>query len=248
MFDVYQVFLELQQYVELLFGRKILTVQINWGGEYKKLNGFFQRVGIVHHFSCPHTHPQNSFAERKHHHIVEVGLALLANASMPLKYKDDDFITAYFLITLLPTNVLNFETSKEKLLKIKPNYEPLHIFGYACWPNHRPYNKHKLSFLSQHCVFLGYITRHKGVKCRIYISRDVVLDENIFPFHPFIQMLVVVFEKKFFSLHLMAHLQHLLIGVCILMITICNLSLLFTLHSSLPKSSLQIPLKICAEF
>jgi hypothetical protein len=42
-------------------------------------------------------------------------------------------------------------------------------------------------------VFLGYSSRHKGVKClevktgRVYISRDVVFDETVFPFqslHP----------------------------------------------------------------
>ena len=42
-------------------------------------------------------------------------------------------------------------------------------------------------------MFLGYSTIHKGVKCldvstdRVYISRDVVFDESVFPFaslHP----------------------------------------------------------------
>jgi hypothetical protein len=42
--------------------------------------------------SCPHAHKQNGSAERKYHHIVKVGFALLANASMPLKYWDDAFI------------------------------------------------------------------------------------------------------------------------------------------------------------
>jgi hypothetical protein len=56
------------------------------GGEYEKLNGFFQKVGITHHVSCPHAHQQNGSAERKHRHIVKVGHALLASASMPLKF------------------------------------------------------------------------------------------------------------------------------------------------------------------
>jgi hypothetical protein len=143
--------------------------------------------------SCPHVHQQNGSAKHKHCHIVEVGLALLSNASMPLKYWDDAFITATFLINLLPTKVLNLESPTEKLIHVKPNYESLHVFGCACWPNIRPYNKHKLSFCSKRCVFLGYSFCHKGVKCldvttgRVYISWDVVFDENIFWFaelHP----------------------------------------------------------------
>jgi histone deacetylase 1/2 len=112
--DVYQVFLDFQQYVERQFGIKILTMQTDWGGEYEKLNTFFQRVGIVHHVSCPHAHQQNGSAGRKHRHIVEVGLALLSNASMPLKYWDDAFITTTFLINLLPTKVFNLESPTEK--------------------------------------------------------------------------------------------------------------------------------------
>jgi histone deacetylase 1/2 len=52
----------------------------------------------------------------------------------------------------------------------------------------RPYNKSKLAFRSNRCVFLGYSSHHKGVKCldpstgRVYISRDVVFDEIVFPF------------------------------------------------------------------
>jgi hypothetical protein len=132
-------------------------------------------------------------AERKHRHIVEFGLALLANASMPLKFWDKAFLTMTFLINLLPTKVLKFETPTEKLLHVQPNYDSLRVFGRACWPNLRPYNQRKLAFRSKRCVFLEYSPLHKGVKClevstgRIYISHDVVFDENIFPFeslHP----------------------------------------------------------------
>jgi hypothetical protein len=173
--------------------KKIITIQTDWGGEYEKLNSFFLKVCITHHVSCPHAHQQNGFAERKHRHIVEVGLALLAHASMPLKFWDEAFLTATFLINLLPSKVINVETPVECLLRTKPNYDSLRIFGCACWPNLRPYNKCKLAYRSTRCVFLGYSPRHKGVKCldtktgRVYISRDVVFDENVFPFeslHP----------------------------------------------------------------
>lgn len=69
------------------------------GGEYQKMhNSFFRSLGILHRVSCPHTHQQNGSAERKHCHIVETGLALLAHASVPLKFWDDAFLCATYLI------------------------------------------------------------------------------------------------------------------------------------------------------
>ncbi|CAL2258609.1 unnamed protein product [Prunus armeniaca] len=51
-----------------------------------------------------------------------------------------------------------------------------------------PYNKHKLSFKSIPCVFIGYDDHYKGYRCldpfsgRIYISRNVTFDETSFPY------------------------------------------------------------------
>jgi hypothetical protein len=68
--EVFQRFKKFQNLVERLFDQKILAVQTNWGGEYQKLNTFFQEVGISHHVSCPYAHQQNGSAERKHRHIL----------------------------------------------------------------------------------------------------------------------------------------------------------------------------------
>jgi histone deacetylase 1/2 len=84
--DVFTVFRGFQALVERKFDKKIFSMQTDWGGEYERLNSFFQRVSIAHCVSCPHANQQNGAAERKHRHIVDVGLALLANASMPLKF------------------------------------------------------------------------------------------------------------------------------------------------------------------
>lgn len=120
----------------------------DWGGEYQKLHSFFTKIGISHYVTCPHAHQQNGSAERKHRHIVEVGLALLAHASMPLKFWDEAFYTASYLINRTPSKVINFETPLERLFHQPPNYSFLRVFGCACWPNLRPYNKHKLQFRS----------------------------------------------------------------------------------------------------
>jgi hypothetical protein len=106
--DVFQKFHEFQNLVERLFNRKIIVIQSDWGGEYEKLNFFFTKIGISHQVSCPHTHQQNGSAERKHRHIVKVGLSLLARASMPLKFWDEAFLAATFLINRTPSKVINF--------------------------------------------------------------------------------------------------------------------------------------------
>ena len=144
--DVFQVFHNFQALVERKFDCKILALQSDWGGEYRNLNSFFQQIGISHHVSCPHAHQQNGSAERKHRHIVEVGLALLAAASMPLKFWDEAFLTAVHLINMLPSRVINNESPVERLLHTKPDYTSLRVFGCACWPNLRPYNNRKLMF------------------------------------------------------------------------------------------------------
>jgi histone deacetylase 1/2 len=186
--DVFHIFLAFQKHVERLLNHKIIHVQSDWGGEYLKLNKFFDDIGISHRVSCPHTHQQNGRAERKHRHLVETGLTLLAHASMPFRFWSDAFVTASFLINRTPSRVSNMQTPLERLLGEKPDYTFLKVFGCACWSHLRPYNNRKLEFRSKKCVFLGYSPLHRGYKClhvptnRVYISRDVIFDENVFPF------------------------------------------------------------------
>jgi hypothetical protein len=107
---------------------------------------------------------------------------------MPLKYWDEAFLAATYIINWLPTKVIGLSTPLEKLFEEKPNYADMRPFGWACWPNLRLFNDHKLQFCSKQCVFLGYSNLCKGFKCldvaggRVYISRDVVFDETVYSF------------------------------------------------------------------
>lgn len=109
--DVEQAFYTFQKHVERMLDTKIKTVQSDWGGEDHRLNGYFAQEGITHRVSCPHTSQQNGIAERKHRHIVETGIALLAHSSLPLRFWDEAFLTACYLINRMPTRVLRNSTS-----------------------------------------------------------------------------------------------------------------------------------------
>ena len=185
--EAFQVFLHFKSQVKLQLGHKIKAVQSDWGGEYRSFTKYLTSNGIIHRISCPYTHEQNGLAERKHRHIVEHGIALLAQASLPFKYWDEAFRTSVYLINRLPTPVLKNKSPLEVLFHQKPSYSQLKVFGCMCYPNLRPFNHHKLQFRSIPCTFLGYSLNHKGYKClspngNILISHDVIFDEHAFPF------------------------------------------------------------------
>lgn len=75
-----------------------------------------------------------------------------------------------------------------KLIGTEPDYTLLKTYGYMWWSNLWPYNRYKLSFKSKQCVFFGYNNFYKGYKCLdkqtrcVYISRDVIFDQFVFPF------------------------------------------------------------------
>jgi hypothetical protein len=180
-------FLQFQVMIERLLKSKIKSVQSDWGGEYRNLRTYFQSIGISHCISCPYTHQQQGCVERKHRHLIDTTLALLADSHLPQKYWDEACLTSCYLINRLPTPLLQNKSPFEKLFHRTPDYKFLKVFGCACFPNLRPYNSHKFSLRSKECVFLGYSSHHKGYKClhiesgRMYISRDDVFHENSFP-------------------------------------------------------------------
>ena len=157
------------------------------GGEFKAFEPYLKREGIALRHSCPYLHEQNGKVERKHRHIVETGLALLAQAKMPLKFWQEAFSYATFIINRLTSPVLENKTPFELLYSLKPDYTQIKIFGCECFPFLRPYNKHKFDFHTSKCILLGISSVHKGYVCmsnsgRIYISASVKFNENSFPF------------------------------------------------------------------
>ena len=198
--DVEHVFLNFQTYVEKQFDMKIKAIQSDWGGEYRRLYTYFHQNGINHRLACPYTHQQNGFIERKHRHIVEVGLSLLAHSHLLMIYWKDVFQTATYIVNRLLTPVLHRKSPFKILYSRIPDYHFMRVFGYACWPNFRPYNRNKLKFRSKTCIFIGYSLCHQRYECldpftgKIYVSRNVIFDETLFPFS---QNIVSVSDKNY---------------------------------------------------
>lgn len=174
--------------MEKFFNLHIRAIYSDNGGEYIKMANFLATNGISHYLTPPHTPEHNGFAERRHRHIVETGLALLHHASLPLKFWTHAFQCATYLINRQPTSTLQFQSPFLKLHQGTPNYKKLRVFGCLCFPWLRPYNTSKLEPRSKPCVFFGYCTQRSAYKCydpstnKIYLSRHVTFDESVFPF------------------------------------------------------------------
>ena len=104
---------------------------------------------------------------------METGLALLAHASLPMKFQQYAFHSAIFLINRMPSKVLNNASPYLILFQNLPDYKSLRVFGCLCYPFIRPYNTHKLQYRSVQCIFIGYTHSNKGYLCLDYITDDM---------------------------------------------------------------------------
>ena len=181
------IFITFKRQIENQLNLKIKAMQIDMGGEFKAFEPYLKKKGISQRHSCPYLHEQNCKVERKHRHIVETRLTLLAQAKMPLKYWQEAFTYAVYIINKLVSHVVGIKTPFELPYSSKPDYSQIKVFGCECFPYLRPYNKHKFDFHTFKCVFLGVSLTHKGYVCmsqsgRIYVSASVRFNENSFPF------------------------------------------------------------------
>jgi hypothetical protein len=210
-FDVMRTFLQFQTMAERLLNSKIISVQFDWGGEYRNLHSYFQTHGITYRISCLHTHQQQGCVEIKHRHLIDTTLALLAESHLPKKLWDEACLTSCYLINRLPTPLLQNKSLFEKLFNQIPDYKFLKVFGCACF---RPYNSHKFSPRSKECLFLGYSQHHKGYNVFTLILAGCTSPEMSssmkINFPLLLSLLFLVLLHQFRNRFFLLYFQHLL--------------------------------------
>jgi hypothetical protein len=153
------------------------------------MGDFYAQQGTLHQTSCVGTPQQNSTVERKHQHLLTIARSLKFQAHLPFPYWDYCFLTATYLINRISSLVINNKSPYEALFKITPSYSHLKSFGSLCYVATLSHNRHKLPPRSRECLMLGYPFGTKGYRLldlkthQIFVSRDVIFHETIFPFH-----------------------------------------------------------------
>lgn len=166
----------------------------------KQFKDHLTKHGIQHRISCPYTPEQNGLEERKHRHIIELSLSMMFDSHLPLHHWVGAFFAAVYVGNHLPSVQSDKPTPFEAIMSQKPDYSHLRVIGSACYPYLRPVADHKMEPRSLQCVFLGYSPQYKGYRClypstgKVYISRHVVFDEEVFPFKEAYKSLVPRYE------------------------------------------------------
>lgn len=114
--------------------------------------------------------------------------SLLFQSNVPLVYWSDCVSTAAFLINHTPSQLLGNKSPYELLLLKQPDYSLLRTFGCLCYVSTLPKHRTKFSPRARASGFLGYLVGYKGYEVldlesnSVYISRDIVFHEHVFPF------------------------------------------------------------------
>ena len=116
--------------------------------------------------------------------------ALLFQASLPIRFWGECVLTAAYLINYTPTKLHKLKSPYEILFGKRPSYTHLRVFGCLCYVHTHDRIRDKFDARATKCVFLGYPHGKKGWRVfdllsqRIFVSRDVIFHENIYPFAP----------------------------------------------------------------
>lgn len=190
----HETFNEFKKYeaeVEVYQERKIKVLHSDNGGEYLS-NDFkkhLEEKGIIHYLTVSYTPQQNGRAERLNQTLMNIVRCLLLQSGLPDIFWAEALHTANYLRNFCCSAAIEFQIPWELWHKKELSEEDvshLRVFGCQAWSVN--VKNTKLSSRAEKCIFIGYPKGVKGYKLYslerkiVLISRDVIFEENIFPY------------------------------------------------------------------
>ena len=187
--DVSTILKQFIAMVQTQYSVQVKAFRSDNGGEFfnAQVSELFNSKGIIHQSSCPHTPQQNGVVERKHRHIMETARAIRFQGHIPIKFWGECVLAAVHIINRIPSTVLDNKSPFEMMFSKSPDLSYMRIIGCLCHAT-KLLRTDKFGPRAIRSVFMGYSTTQKGYKLYdlenkvLFISRDVVFTESIFPF------------------------------------------------------------------
>lgn len=133
--ETFATFQQFKAQVEKQYGhRPIKIVRCDNEGEFNPFLHYGKDHDIEIKLSCPCTSVQNGRIERKHRHVVETRLTLLAQAKMSLHCWWEAFHTTVYLINRMSSPTIHYATPYFLIHGQHPDYKDLRAFRAACYP------------------------------------------------------------------------------------------------------------------
>jgi hypothetical protein len=189
-YEVFPIVWSFLAYTKTQFRLPLISIQNDNGREFDSntLCLLLSEYGVTFRLSCPYTSQQNEKAECILRTLNDCVRTLLIHSAAPPEFWAEALATTTHLVNRRPCRATSISTLFELLLGVPPHYGDLRVFGRLCYPNFSTTAPNKLSPRSVACVFIGYPTDHRCYRCfdieswRVYTSRHIVFDDNMFPF------------------------------------------------------------------
>jgi hypothetical protein len=190
-YDVFKEFQNFKALVENESGCHITSLRSNNGGEFcsKEFNNFCAKHGIKRQYTTPYTPQQNGVVERRNCTITEMSRCMLQNRCVPNRFWVEAVFTAVYLLNRSPTMAIKKKTQEEAWYGRKPKVSHLKVFGSTAYTWIPAAKRTKLDPKSKKMMLTGYNDTHKAYRLvdvdidKVSFSRDVVVDEEVGPFH-----------------------------------------------------------------
>lgn len=182
-FDAYR---EYRSYVFNRFGRDIVRLRVDNGGEYVShdFKSFCRSKGTQIEYTVPRNPSQNGIAERMNRTITEMSRCLLFDSNLDKKFWGEAVRSSVYIINRLPTNALRDKrTPAELWFGVPPDLDKIKCFGSAAYTHvSKEDRRGKLDQRSRRCLMMGYAPNGYRLwdptSGKIILARSVIFDET----------------------------------------------------------------------